>query len=158
MSNTEIKVRRLTAEDGDRVPELLAVLASAFEDPDQHLSAVTTPAYVSRNLANPNTIVVVALAGGAIVGGAICYILNKIEREAPEFYLYDIGVVADFQRRGVATLLIKALAALAKESGALSLYVQTEHASDNVAPTALYSGLGSSQAVLHFDIDLSRAA
>ena len=99
-----------------------------------------------------------AFAGEEVVGGAICYILTKLESVAPEFYLYDIAVSPDWQRLGIATSLINALANLARESGASSLYVETEHASDNIAPIALYSGLGTSQPVLHFDVDLSRSA
>ena len=55
-----------------------------------------------------------------------------------------------FRRRGIATALIEELRAIARTSGAWMIFVQADHGDDPAI--ALYTKLGTSEDVLHFDI------
>ena len=53
-----------------------------------------------------------------------------------EMFLYELGVVEHARRRGVATALVQALAALSREKGCYGMWVAVD--SDNEAALATY--------------------
>lgn len=130
--------------------ELTAVFGDAFEDPASYLEAPPSDAYLAGLLANPAFIAIAAVAEGAVIGGLVAYELKKFERERSEIYIYDLAVGATHRRKGVATKLIMALKALARQRGAYVIYVQADLVDDPAI--ALYTKLGLREDVLHFDI------
>lgn len=84
---------------------------------------------------------------------ASSYELDKFEKARREFYIYDLAVGAEHQRRGgVATALIGHLRGIAAQRGACVIYVQAEYGDDPAV--ALYEKLGAREEVLHFDIQV----
>ena len=87
----------------------------------------------------PGHAMFIAIHGGSVVGqtrGVIQYQPDT----APVLYIDDLSVAPGNQRRSIATLLVAALRAWAKEQGATTVWVVTE--TDNDHAKAFYSALG----------------
>lgn len=146
-------IRRLEAGDAALLHQLNDVFAEVFEDPDSYQSARPSDAYLEELLRKDHVIPLIALSGGAVVGGLVAYELDKFEQQRREIYIYDLAVRETHRRRGVATALIQQLCAIARERDAWAIYVQADVGDDPAV--ALYSKLGRREDVLHFDIDPS---
>ena len=85
-----------------------------------------------------------------MIGALAGYELVKFEAERSEFYIYDLAVLEEFRRQGVATALIEELKGIARERGAWVLFVQADPPDEPAV--ALYGKLGTREEVLHFDI------
>jgi len=130
--------------------ELLNVFGEAFEDPEHYQSAVPSDEYLSSLLASDTFIAVTAIADGRVVGGLAAYVLKKFEQERSEIYIYDLAVLGNFRRRGIATGSINKLREIAREVGAYVIFVQADLGDDPAIK--LYESLGTREDVLHFDI------
>lgn len=131
--------------------ELLSVFADAFEDHDSYQSAVPSDEYLNKLLAREDFIPLVAVADGKVVGGLAAYVLTKFEQERSEIYIYDLAVLEEYRRQGIATGLINKLSEIAREIGAYVIFVQADHGDDPAIK--LYESLGTREDVLHFDIE-----
>jgi aminoglycoside 3-N-acetyltransferase I len=143
-------VVRLGPGDLGRLRALNGLFAAAFEDPAGYAAAPPSDGYLAALLARDHTHVLVALAGGTVIGGLTAYELEKFEQARREVYIYDLVVDEAHRRRGVATALIGELQAIARSRGAHVIFVQADHGDDPAI--ALYESLGERQEVLHFDI------
>lgn len=150
MPSSDETVQRLGAGEVAQLRALMAVFAEAFEDDATYRQAPPPDDYLERLLAREDFIALVAVAGGQIVGGITAYDLPKPEQARSEIYLYDLAVLATHRRRGIATSLIAALQSIAAARGAWVVFVQADQGDDPAI--ALYTGLGTREDVLHFDI------
>ncbi len=123
-------ITRLTSTDLAALRALLAVFSRAFEDPETYSAEPPSDAYLSRTLAQPHIIVLVASIDGAVVGGLVAYELDKLERARREIYIYDLAIDDAHRRRGIATALIRALGEIASEREAWVIYVQADYGDD----------------------------
>jgi aminoglycoside 3-N-acetyltransferase I len=130
--------------------ELNALFATAFDDPASYDFAPPGDAYLGQVLGDRKVIVLVAQDGEVIVGGLVAYVLDKLEQERSEIYIYDLAVAENRRRQGIATALIGELQAIAAEIGAWVVYVQADHGDEPAI--ALYDKLGTREDVVHFDI------
>ncbi|MFL5274150.1 MAG: AAC(3)-I family aminoglycoside N-acetyltransferase [Anaeromyxobacteraceae bacterium] len=132
---------------------LNAMFGTAFADPETYGGAPADDAYLEGLLGRDHIVVLVALAGEAVVGGLVAYELDKFERARREIYIYDLAVAEPHRRQGVATALIERLREIAAERGAWVVYVQADYGDDPAI--ALYEKLGTREEVLHFDISVA---
>ena len=146
------EIIRLERGDTGLVNDLLTVFADAFDEPETYNDRRPDGGYLDRVLGSDACIVLAALQGQRIVGGLVAYELPKIEQARSEIYIYDLAVVTDARRQGIATRLIRKLQRVAAERDAWVIFVQADHGDD--AAIALYSKLGTREDVLHFDIDV----
>jgi aminoglycoside 3-N-acetyltransferase I len=153
MGHSQTLIRRLGPGDTSDLTQLLAVFAKVFEQPEVYLAALPSESYLERLLANPGFIVLVSETDGLVVGGLAAYVLEKFEQERSEVYIYDLGVLEDVRRQGIATLLIRHLQRLAAERGAYVIFVQADL--EDGPAIALYDSLGLKETVHHFDITVS---
>ena len=144
------EIRRLGPDDGDRMRELNALFGSVFGDCESYASAEPGEDYFRRVLAREQVIALAAYSGNEIVGGLVAYVLDKLEQERCEIYIYDLAVAEAHRRRGIATALIADLQARAAEIGAWVIYVQADYGDEPAI--ALYRKLGTREEVMHFDI------
>ena len=147
-------VHRLGAGDLERMRELNKLFGAVFEDPESYASDPPSDAYLRRMLARAETIALVATEEDAVIGGLVAYVLDKLEQERSEIYIYDLAVAEAHRRRGVATALIAEVQHIAAETGGWVVYVQADHGDDPAI--ALYDGLGRREEVMHFDIPPAR--
>ncbi len=148
-------IRTLGPADVPALEGMLAMFGEAFGEPDTYGAARPRPAYLEQLLSSPLFIAVAALKDDAVVGGLAAYVLPKFEQERSEVYIYDLAVAEPHRRRGIATALIRELQAVAAGRGAWVIYVQADHGDDPAI--ALYTGLGTREDVLHFDIPVPAA-
>ncbi len=143
-------IRRLTIEDIGLFRAMLVLFGEAFGERETYEGAQPRDAYLRRLVGGDQFIALVAVEGSAVIGGLAAYVLEKFERERSEIYIYDLAVAEAHRRKGVATGLIEALKAIAKERGAYVIFVQADPPDE--AAVALYTKLGAREDVLHFDI------
>ncbi|WP_108810478.1 AAC(3)-I family aminoglycoside N-acetyltransferase [Sphingorhabdus sp. Alg231-15] len=143
-------IRQLTSEDTELARGLLDIFGTAFEEEETYDSAASGDAYLQKLLAREHFIALVALVDGEVVGGIAAYELEKLEQERSEIYIYDLAVLENFRRKHIATKLFDAVRKIASERGAWVVFVQADHGDDPAI--ALYTGLGTREDVLHFDI------
>ncbi len=101
---------------------------------------------------DPGQIFAIAHADNVTVAQARGH-LHLQPDEAPVFYLDNLGVSPDWKRRGIATALVRTLAANARARGAKTLWLATEP--DNEEANAFYRHLGlTSDTVVYFETQL----
>jgi aminoglycoside 3-N-acetyltransferase I len=143
-------VARLTAGDIVFARRALELFGEVFDDLPAYCSDQPDDAWLAELLADPNFIFQVVREGNRITGAMASYVLRKFEQPRREIYIYDLAVAEDCRRQGIATALIEALKAIAREIGAWVIYVQADHGDDPAV--ALYTKLGTREDVMHFDI------
>ncbi|RRR66076.1 MAG: AAC(3)-I family aminoglycoside N-acetyltransferase [Candidatus Viridilinea halotolerans] len=149
----DVTFQQLTASDQSRIKELLTLFGQAFDEVETYSGQRPSQAYMQRLFAQDCFIVLTAIKHGTVVGGLVAYELMKLEQERSEIYLYDLAVASGHRRQGIATALIRALRYLAVERGAYVIFVQADGGDDPAI--ALYTKLGTPEAVCHFDITVS---
>jgi len=145
-----VTVRRLGSDNVDTMRELNALFATVFGDSPTYERAKPSNDYLRRTLGRDEIIVLVAVAEDQVVGGLVAYVLDKLEQERSEIYIYDLAVAEAHRRRGIATALIGELQAIAARIGAWVMYVQADYGDEPAI--ALYTKLGTREDVMHFDI------
>jgi aminoglycoside 3-N-acetyltransferase I len=145
-----IAIRRLGPDDGDRMRDLNTLFASVFGDFESYATARPGEEYLRRVLGRDEVIALVAYAGDDMIGGLVAYVLDKLEQERSEIYIYDLAVVEAYRRQGVATALIADLQGIAAAFNAWVIYVQADYGDEPAI--ALYEKLGAREDVMHFDI------
>ena len=143
-------VRRLGPADVPTMRALNTLFARAFEDPDQYPADRPADDYLAEVLAKPNVVALVAEDAGEVVGGLVAYEFDKLEQARRELYIYDLAVDVAHRRRGIATALIAHLRRHAANRSAWVVYVQADYGDDPAI--ALYTGLGTREDVMHFDM------
>jgi ribosomal protein S18 acetylase RimI-like enzyme len=98
------------------------------------------PGRVAAYLAEPGHLMVLAVAGGEVVGQARGMVQRHPDKPT-ELYIDNLGVTPGRRREGIATRLLDDLAAWAKAKGCEAAWVGTEL--DNEAARALYVARGS---------------
>ncbi|MGE0740158.1 MAG: AAC(3)-I family aminoglycoside N-acetyltransferase [Hyphomonadaceae bacterium] len=144
-------VHRLAAGEVSLFRSLNALFGAAFDDAESYASKPPSDVYLDAVLAKDHIIALVALSGGAVIGGLVAYELDKFEQARREVYIYDLAVDVEHRRQGVASELIAELGAIAARRGAWVIYVQADYGDEPAI--ALYSKLGRREDVMHFDID-----
>jgi aminoglycoside 3-N-acetyltransferase I len=147
---TAIEVRRLGPNDIGVARAVNRLFATEFDDPASYASSPPGDDYLRRLLSRAETIVLAADVDGEVAGALVAYVLEKLEQERSEIYIYDLAVAAASRRRGVATALIERLKEVAKSVGAWVIYVQADYGDEPAI--ALYEKLGRREDMMHFDI------
>lgn len=149
-------IRQLRPDDATLFDGLLDLFAAAFDETDIPPAKRPSAAYRRALLDRPGIVVLVAASGDEVIGGLVAHELPMIVQAGSELYIYDLAVAEPFRRRGIATALIAAAAAVARDRGASAMFVQTE--ADNAAAAALYSRISHAEPVLQFDLPLRSAS
>lgn len=145
-----VAYRRLTPADLGLARQLNELFGEAFEDRESYGARRPDDDYLRALLGREHLITLVAIEDGAVVGGLVAYVLDKLEQARAEVYIYDLAVAEACRRRGIATGLITSLKPIARAAGAWVIFVQADR-SDPPA-VALYESLGVREEPLHFDI------
>ena len=147
------QVRRLGQGDLEAFRAMNALFADVFEMPREYGDAKPGDAYVASWLENPANIAVVAEDSGQVVGAIGGYELQKFEQERSEIFIYDLAVAQSHRRQGIASAMIEAIRAIARERGARTVFVQADTAAEDAPAQALYRKFASEEiTALHFDI------
>lgn len=156
MANAPCDVSQVMPHQLDRLKSLTALFGRVFDEPTTYIDRPPDDDYLYRLLDSDNFIALVAVEKGQVIGGLAANELRKFEQARSEVYIYDLAVDESYRRQGIATALIEALRAIAEERGAWTLFVQSDTGAEDQAAIALYSGLGTRENVLHFDIPVEK--
>ena len=126
----QISIERLSTMDTGTIEQVRA----DFDDSDWH------EARIGEFLSDQNNILIAAKASGRIVGVLIAHRLARMDSLCAHVLLYEIDVLPDFQRRGVASAMIHELKELARRAGAFEIWVVTNKS--NQAAMQLYRSTG----------------
>jgi aminoglycoside 3-N-acetyltransferase I len=143
-------IHQLASDDVAVMEALLVTFGEAFDEVETYGMKRPGAGYLRKLLASDYFITLAALKEGEVVGGIVAYELKKFEQERSEIYIYDLAVAAAYRRKGIATALIQELKNIAAARRAYVIFVQADI--DDDPAIALYSGLGTREDVLHFDI------
>jgi aminoglycoside 3-N-acetyltransferase I len=146
--------KKLTGSDVVLLKQLLSVFAEAFNEQDTYQGKVPSDKYLGTLLSKEQFITLVALDKDGVVGGLTAYILDKFEQERKEIYIYDLAVLKEHRRRGIARELIQKLRQTGRELGAYIIFVQADKV--DTAAIKLYESLGTREEVYNFDITVVR--
>jgi len=131
--------------------------ATTMEDVDAagHLfDALPRPEAAQRFLADENHHLLTAYCDG-VPAGMVTGVEMTHPDKGTEMFLYELGIDAPYQGRGIGRALTSALAQLARDRGCYGMWVVTEL--DNAAALATYRSAGGvsdgGQVVLQWDLD-----
>ncbi len=151
MDMAPIEVRRIGPGDAELAREVNLAFAEVFSQHQYYLGNPPSADWTTHLLANPGIYVIAAMIGNKVIGAAVCYEFDKLEREAREVYIYDIGVLPDFRRHGVATALILEARRIAGRRNVRVLYIQAE--GDDDEAIEFHASVGRRKTLASFDIE-----
>jgi ribosomal protein S18 acetylase RimI-like enzyme len=126
----QVETRRLTPADA---PILGRVADEVFD-------AALDPERLAAYLAEPGHLMIVAVAGGEVVG-QVAAVIHRHPDKPTELYVDEVGISPAWRRHGIARRLLDEMLALGKASGCEEAWVGTEH--DNVPARRLYESRGA---------------
>ena len=124
------QIKRLGPDDSARAESAVRAFKATSRSPDS----------LQVFLRSPANYLLVADAGGETVGFLIAYRLERSDREAAQMFVYEVGVVGAWRRRGLASALLGEIVALARAEGMFEVFVLTSQ--DNEAACRLYARTG----------------
>lgn len=135
----EFDVRPAALEDADAIASLCNQLARDSGEDGTGMSGEK----VVADLLAPGSgfYVVVAESGAAVVGYALSHIAYETAHGAKGHYLSDLFVAPDARNRGIASALIAAVAAHAKDEGGEFIWWVEQN--DSLAAKALYAKMAN---------------
>lgn len=143
MNNLTIK----KLKSANELKELIQVFSLAFE-----ADYTTTDEYLESMLHNSTSVILGAELDQKIVGGIVAFEMTPIHG-TKEFYVYDIAIHPEFQKKGIGALLMKELKAEAVVRGIGTIFVEAE--SEDEGAVAFYRAIGGEEvAVNHFNFSI----
>ena len=128
----------------------IRLLAPGDEGVVRQFATYDGPGDPEALLADPRTLMLVALDGGLPVGFVLAHELPRRHGARAKLFVYEIDVAESHRRLGIASALLARLADLAGERGIPAGFVLTEP--DNDPASELYRGAGgTSSAVVQWD-------
>ena len=134
--------------------KLNELYAEVFEEEEMYTGNKPSEAYLLKQLSNESTIICTAVLGEQVVAGLTAYVMNKLEEETCEIYVYDLAVDVKFRRRKIATNLLGFLLEEAKNLDASAVFIQADQ--EDAPAVALYESMGEREDVYHFNIYLKK--
>jgi ribosomal protein S18 acetylase RimI-like enzyme len=132
-----LTTRRATLDDLDALAPLFDAYRRFYEQPGD---VALASAYLHARLERGESVILVAVGDGALLGFCQLYPTWCSVAAAPIFVLYDLFVDDGVRRGGVGRALMRAAQAFGREAGAVRLDLST--ARTNAPGQALYESLG----------------
>ena len=143
----EIKIKKLTPQDVRQFSKLLTVFAAVFETKQP---VMTDEDYLENLLKNERFIVLAAIVETGVVGGLTVHVLPSYSCKKPAAYIYDVGVLPAYQRKGVGKKLIAYLKNYCIENEFAEAFVQADTEDAEAIEFYRATGFTSEMHVLQF--------
>ncbi len=129
----------------------LTSLINLYKEVFELTDATLPPqAHIQTLLDNQGIVFLAAYEEEKVVGGLTAYIMPSVYAEKPEMYLYDLAVLADYQRKGIGRQLLDELKKVGRAHNVSEFYVQADIVDDGAL--AFYRATGGvEEDVRHFD-------
>lgn len=142
-----MKIDTLITSDLSPFKELISVFQQVFEMPNTDLPKDN---HLSRLLSDDGFLVLVALEGEKVVGGLTLYLLPQYYEEFPVGYIYDVGVLPEYQRKGVGRKLLEKALQHSGEKGCREIFVQADKEDTHALEFYRSCGASIESEVVHF--------
>jgi aminoglycoside 3-N-acetyltransferase I len=142
---TELKI--LSHHDIDEFIELINVFAEVFE---MENFSKTDKNYLQRILSKPDFLVLIVKSNNKVVGGLTVYLLDQYYSTKPLAYIYDLGILKEFQHQGIGKMLVGNLIHHCKEKGFEEVFVQTHKTDKHAAEFYRSTNATQEEEVIHF--------
>lgn len=116
-------IKLLSAKDLDQFIELLNVFEEVFE---LEKAPLPPKKHLLRVMESPGFFSMVAIHDNKVIGGLTAYTFEQYHSTQPIAYIYDLAVLASFQRKGVGKSLIKIFNDHCKSLGYQEVFVQAD--------------------------------
>jgi ribosomal protein S18 acetylase RimI-like enzyme len=130
----EITVRRLSQGDESTLIDIV----------HHHKARSIGLEYATELLANPLNFLLVAEQKHHPVGFAWGYLLQRLDQDKHQLFVYEVDVSPDARKQGVGTSLMNFIATYTKEHCLMEAFVLTD--ADNLAAHGLYKSTGATRA------------
>ncbi len=143
----DIEIKKLSPQDIDDFSDLLRIFEVVFEIDN---FKIPNEKDLQNLLNKPDFFTLVAKYDNKVIGGLTVYILHSYYSAKPVAYIYDVGILTDYQRNGFGKKLIKFLTNYCKENGFEDAYVEAE--SDDIDAVNFYrkTKFSSEMNAIHF--------
>ena len=132
-----MQVRRLTIGDETYACQVINQVKLRGDGVE---GVTVTPEYMCSFLADQRHYLIAALIDQLPVGFALGYQFPRVDGGRPMVFFYEIGVDAQYRRRGIGRALVEELKRQAQASGCCKMFVPTS--AFNSAAMALYKAAG----------------
>jgi aminoglycoside 3-N-acetyltransferase I len=122
MKNIQIQV--LSPEDVDI--QLLVRLLQIYNEVFEHNYPIPQREYLSLLLNNAQYLAIVAKVDNVVIGGLTAHLLPQSFSTKRLMYIYDLGVMPEFQRRGVGSKLLTFVREYCKQHDIDGVFVQAD--------------------------------
>lgn len=119
----EFKITILRPGDHEQFKSLLGIFATVFE---RKHSVFPRGQYLESLLNRPDFFCIIAFHNQEVIGGLTVHLLPSYYNEKNAAYIYDVGVLPSWQRKGIGRKLIEKLLQLGKEKDFQEIFVQAE--------------------------------
>jgi len=126
--------RKLNASDIDSVVRMETDFRSGFIVREN----------AERFLRDPMNWLIACLSGDRIIGFAYGYELNRLNGIGNMVYIHEVGVLPEYQRRGIGTELLRTIKRLCKSTGVCRFFLFTERS--NIGACSLYGKMKGEEA------------
>lgn len=137
VENAEVEVRRLGA--GDEQVAQAAVLLLVPED--ERDGCTPSLEHLRELLAASSNCLILALLDGDPIGFTIAYAMPRYAQDGKMAYLYEIGVLPEHRRRGIASRMIALLKECMRGQDINSIWVGADV--ENTPAISLYEATGA---------------
>ena len=127
-----METRRLGSGDEALARDAIATLKIA----DGRLRRDLTADYLRRFLSRPENYLIVATDGDQPIGYLVAYLLDRVDRDQPMMFFYEISVAASHQRLGAGRAMIELLKGFCRQQRVMKMWVHTNKS--NAAAVGLY--------------------
>jgi aminoglycoside 3-N-acetyltransferase I len=150
MAIDQFQTKLLGKEDTSLFKKLISMLHEVFEMNEASLPDET---YLQTLLERQDFIALVVVHKDEIIGGLTAHVLPMYYSKDSEVFIYDVGVKAEFQRKGIGHLMISSLKDYCKQNGIKDFFVAA-HEEDKHALDFYQSTGGKAEKVVHFNYPL----
>lgn len=143
----ELEIKLLSSKDTDDFMDLIKVFGIVFE-----MDALKIPdnKHLKSLLEKSDFLAFVAKYNNKVIGGLTVYVLHRYVSTQPIAYIYDVGVMPNYQRNGIGKKLIAYLSQYCREKGIQEAYVEAE--TDDIQAVNFYrtTPISSELQAIHF--------
>lgn len=119
----DIQISKLSSVHFKEFGELIKIFEVVFDMDDYKMPEQE---HLQWLLDKPDFFSLVAKDNNRVVGGLTVYILHRYYSTKQSAYIYDIGVLPEYQRKGIGRKLIAHLVRYCKENDFEEVYVEAE--------------------------------
>ncbi len=132
-----MQIRRLVEGEEEAACQLIGQVKFAI---DEVTDVSLDPADMGALLADDRAYLLAAYVDDKPVGLVYGYRFPRLDGPRPMVFLYEVGVLAQYRRRGIGRALVEELKRFARESDCRKMFVPTQ--ASNEAAMALYRSAG----------------